>query len=513
MRTLTQGDIQVESVIPIADIQNFYMEIHGNTHTYIWMEGIIPDGEGEKSFFQPMAGTRLTVRGNHGILFEGMLKAAQVKQEGMGYHVSITGVSYTEGLDYQKKCRTFQDVSLTYEEVMQQVLADTPDVRLQFHGDDIEIGTPLYQLEETDWEFLKRLAGRLHTGITISTHAGKADIHIGIPKGQKQKADDKAVRERIWYDRKDKCFCMYVRTGDDWEIGDRIDWENREFTVIEKVCRLEQGLLYFYYTLAQKALIKADTNENPYETGIFLSAIVLDVKEEQIKVKFDVDKEQSIESAYWYPWEPDMGNLLYCMPEKGEQVYVQLEDATGNKARVVCGVHRNGAGNPEMKNSHRYFTTKDLKRMYLSPDAIGFQDMKQKKTLQAELKDDTGASLISHCNFMIMAKDNIGLKAKNILLQAPQEISLVKKAVSPTVLNMCNGFDLIGAADKVEMSGGSEDQFPVFHQKEQDKMKYVFKEPEKMASYMNGSTPVAELEGSLEYKLEGCLVKQLGRRT
>ena len=45
----------------------------------------------------------------------------------MGYHVSITGVSYTEGLDYQKKCRTFQNVSLTYEEVMQQVLADTPD--------------------------------------------------------------------------------------------------------------------------------------------------------------------------------------------------------------------------------------------------------------------------------------------------------------------------------------------------------------------------------------------------
>lgn len=215
-------------------------------------------------------------------------------------------------------------------------------------------------------------AGGLHTGITISTHAGKTDIHVGIPKEQKQKADDKAVRERIWYDREDKCFCMYVRTGDDWEIDDRIDWENREFTVIEKVCRLEQGLLYFYYTLAQKATIKADTNENPYETGIFLSAMVLDVKEEQIKVKFDVDKEQSIESAYWYPWEPDMGNLLYCMPEKGERVYVQLEDATGNKARAVCGVHRNGTGNPEMKNSHRYFTTKDLKRMYLLPDAIGF---------------------------------------------------------------------------------------------------------------------------------------------
>ena len=71
MRTPTQGKIQVESVIPITDIQDFYMEIHGNTHTYVWMEAIIPDEEGVKSFFQPMAGTRLTVRGNHRILFEG----------------------------------------------------------------------------------------------------------------------------------------------------------------------------------------------------------------------------------------------------------------------------------------------------------------------------------------------------------------------------------------------------------------------------------------------------------
>lgn len=51
-----------------------------------------------------------------------------------------------------------------------------------------------------------------------------------------------------------------------------------------------------------------------------LSAAVLDVKEEQVKVKFDMDLTQPEESAYWYPWQPDMGNLAYCMPEK-ENVY------------------------------------------------------------------------------------------------------------------------------------------------------------------------------------------------
>ena len=70
MRTLTQGDIQVESVIPIADIQDFYMEIHGNMHTYVWLEGIIPDEEGEKSFFSQWQGQGLPLGGIIGYFFQ-----------------------------------------------------------------------------------------------------------------------------------------------------------------------------------------------------------------------------------------------------------------------------------------------------------------------------------------------------------------------------------------------------------------------------------------------------------
>lgn len=469
MPTLTQGEIQAESVIPITSIHDFRMELQGNSHAYVWLEGTVSDEDGEECLLRPMAGTRLTVRADNRILFEGMLKEAQIIQEGEGYRVSMIGVSYTEQLDYQKKRRTFQNTSMAYQEVMEQVLADVPDVRLQFHGADKAIGTPLYQMEETDWAFIRRLAGRLHTGIVTTVYSAIADIHI------------------------------------------KANWRNREFTITGKESRLENGLLQFYYTLVEKPFLKADISENTYMTGLLLPATVLDVKEEQIKVKFDVDKEQPLEGAYWYPWEPDMGNLAYCMPEKGERVYVQIGDAAGNEGRAVCGVRRNGAGHPEMENSHRYLTTKDWKRMYLTPDAIGFRDMKQKKTLQMELKDNIGARLTSPDNFTITARENVGLKGNNILFQALQEISLVKKAVSPTVLNMCNGFDLIGAADSVVMEGSGEDVFPLFHQEEQGKAKYVFKEPEKMKACIIGSTPAVELEDSLAFKLEGCQVKQLGR--
>lgn len=508
MQILTQGDIQVESVIPVLDIREFRMEIRGNSHIYVQIEGMVSDEEGEDCLLRPIAGTSLTVRADHQILFAGMLKEAQLKQEGRGYQVSLTGVSDTERLDYRKRRRTFQDTSMTYREVMQTVLADTPGAKLRFHVEDREIGTPLYQMEETDWAFLKRLAGRLQTGIVVCAFSPVPDIHIGMPKGGKQKADDKTMGERVWYDREHRTFCLRMRTGENWEIGEEVDCEEGRFTVMEKECRLEQGLLYFYDTLAKQAFIKADDGEHTYATGTLLAAAVLEVQGEEVKVKFDVDKEQPVESAYWYPWEPDMGNLVYCMPEKGERVYVRIGDAFGREGRAVCGVRRNGEGNPEMEVSDRYFTTKEQKRMYLTPDAIGFQDRKQKKTLRAELRDDTGASFTSHSQLTIMAEEQVGLKANKILFQAPQEISLVKKAVQPAVLNMCNGFDLIGAADAVKMSGSKEEAFPAFSK--QETTEYVFEEPKKMEARLIGSTPAAGLEGSLGVKLEGCLVKQLG---
>ena len=202
MPTLTQGDIQVESAIPIVDIQDFRMEIQENNHAYVRREGIVSDEEGEECFLQPMAGTRITVRVDDRILFEGMLKEAQMKQEGMGYHVSLTGVSLTELLDYQKKCRTFQDTSMSYQEVMEQILADVPDAKLHFHVEDEAIGMPLYQIEETDWAFIRRLAGRLNTGIITSPHLTMPNIHIGILKGGKREPDSETVSKRMHWEKK-----------------------------------------------------------------------------------------------------------------------------------------------------------------------------------------------------------------------------------------------------------------------------------------------------------------------
>ena len=189
-------------------------------------------------------------------------------------------------------------------------------------------------------------------------------------------------------------------------------------------------------------------------------------------------------------------------------------NVAGGRDRAVCGVRRNGKGNPELKNTHRYFTTKDKKRLYLEPDAMGFRDMKQKKLLEVKLSDAAGAGVTSHRSLTVLAKETIGLKGGSILFQAPKEVSLVKRAASPTVINMCNGFDTVGASDKVLMDGGRGDDFPVFCRSgEQDQQKDTFTDRRAAEKCVIGSTPVMELAGSLERQLEGCQVKRLGTGT
>ena len=277
-------------------------------------------------------------------------------------------------------------------------------------------------------------------------------------------------------------------------------------------CRLKKGLLQYRYTLESAGAFASEPYEHPYQAGMLLPASVLDVRDEQVKVGFDMDRQQPAEGAYWYPWQPDMGNLAYCMPEKGERVYIHISGAAGGGDRAVCGVRRNGAGNPGLQPSHRYFTTKDRKRLYMDPDAVGFRDLRQEKPLELRLSDASGADVASHRSITVSARGTIGLKGGSILFQAPKEISLVKRAASPTVINMCNGFDTIGGSDRVLTEGGGGDDFPVFHQRDgRAEAERIFADRSAAGKSVIGSTPVGALADSLARQLEGCQVKRIGR--
>lgn len=506
MGAYTQGDLRVESAVFLENVNEFHMEIQAGCHGRIFLRGEVPEPEGKAVLMQGLDHEDLKILAKDDLIFCGCIQTVEVFHEGEGYQVSLHGISATAQLDRQKKNRTFQDTNMTFQSVMQEVLKDTKGAGLKFHAEDRKINAPVYQIEETDWELIKRLASHLKSAVVPVAVSENPVLRVGWKEGKLQHGEtEETVCERTWFDRERSSICRSIRSYENWEIGERLSWEGTVYSIIEKSCRLEKGLLYFSYTIAGKEALSVRPYDNPEHTGWMLSGSVLDTREEQVKVKFDIDPVQPKETAFWYPWRPDAGNILYCMPEKGETVYVCLGDASGEKARAVCGVHKNGKGNPEMKCTDRYFTTAEQKRMLLTMDTLGFKDLKQESPLELLLHDNSGANIRSNRRLIISAKDRIGIKGNNIYFQAPKEISIVRRdQASPTVINLCNGFDSIGATNEVTASGTGGADFPVFPEREQEAGKeYRLDGIEKS---IIASTPGKGLTGSLERQIEGIRV-------
>lgn len=510
MPAITSGEIRIETAIPIEDLQDFSMEIKKDSHAVMSLQGFVPQEAGEEALFGAMENADLKVWTGDKLLFRGMIREVQIAQEGLGYQVFLQGISQTAWLDYEKKNRTFQNSNRTYQEVMREVLEDTAGADLNFYASDRKTGAPLYQIEETDWEFIRRLASHLGLSIVPSVLTGKPEVNIGLPTGRihNQESMD-AYGESVWFDKEKMSLCRIIRTREDMEPGDQVKWEGINYTVTDKSCRLDRGLLCFKYGLAVKGGFATKKCDNPNASGRLLSARVLETKDEQVKVKFDIDKSQPVEEAFWYPWRPDAGNIMYCMPEKGEQVYIHLAEHSKEQAWAVCGIHGNGKGNPEMQITDRYFTTSDMKRMYLLPDRMGFQDLKKTSPFRLSLADDSGVSAASNKNLVISARDTIGMKGSNLFFQAPKEVSLVRRdSFSPTVINICNGFDSIGATNEVTMSGAGSTGFPLFHEyKQGEEMEYGLAGMEKK---MIASTPCKALKSGIEKQIRGIQVDHIG---
>ncbi len=211
-----------------------------------------------------------------------------------------------------------------------------------------------------------------------------------------------------------------------------------------------------------------------------------------------MDREQPEDTAFWYPWMPVSGNLMYCMPERGERATLLFEKSDG-RARAIRCIRANGGGNGELQDpSRRTFTTAQNKRMYFWPEEMGVTDLRQKITQRVVLEDMTGISIESCKSIHLSARENITLGGSRVTWRAPQEISLFRRDMSdPTSVNLCNGFDCIGRFTGVtrEANGGA-----VLPAVEHTGQPYDLRGAEKAVT---GSTPRMAGRTGLERKITG----------
>ena len=341
-------------------------------------------------------------------VFAGVIDEIRIENTGGSVFAEIKGITYSILMDRMKKKRFFQDTDMSYADLAKKIVKEYINADIVWNLDRNEkIGRPLIQYQETDWEFLMRLASHLCGGMLADESKEYLKVYAGIPENN----------------------CIGEIDDFVWEYGiSSLYYEDGKwkYIIINKRISFEKGELMFCYQTGTRVLAQKNIRYNGIFKGLQLEGTVVKAEKETVCIRLDMD-DTEVPATYPYPWVPNTGNLFYCMPEVGTKVYLRLLGADEREAVVIDSVRTNGetyGGYIDPKN--RIFETIEEKTLKLFADELTFCGNKMGIMPELSLKDSSGATLRSQGSLLMEAGKNIILKASEFQCSTP--VGIIQRA-------------------------------------------------------------------------------------
>lgn len=390
------------------------------------------------SEFLPLGQSKLIVKASaDSIIFGGIIvRAVQEELHGV-YFLHLTAQTLSGQLDRTARSRTFQSEDKTLDQVLSKVASESGCESLDLKSTQGKEKIPqmLYQDEQTDWEFLHRLAESRGTLLFADGKTDTARVSLG-PLPFKTKVPSHILMERGRRFLLGQCECIVknidskaspayfieteLLTNDlSVGVGYGVSYDGKD-QVVKRSCIMTEGsTLVNYIVLIPKEGCRAEARDELRETnrGKYLAGKVLEAqgkdkgnsgRDNCVKVHFDCDKSQDKAKARWIPYMNIVNNYMYSMPDEGDRVSVYFEE---NGTILAIGSLR--PENPKLEDC------KPGNRSLLSEDAfLEFQAkelslMAGKKAGTVFLKESDDKGIV------LQAKQNVVMEGSgDIVLQA-----------------------------------------------------------------------------------------------
>lgn len=425
-----------------------------NEHIRLSFTGVIPADLKDKYIHETESDTKVEVNqrdasGKIRPLFKGPVTQVQVKTVRDIYYLQVEAVSATYNLDIQVKSRSFQNINQGYTDLINQVIADYPGAAVNDSvTENVKTNQLIMQYLETDWQFIKHLAGHFFAPIIPAGVFAEPKFYFGLPDGdvkgdldnyhysvKKKIGDYRNSSENYNPDLQETDFIFYeLETDQVFELGDLITFKKRKLYVYEATTLMRQGILKHNYLLAPQGGLSRNPIYNPRLIGASVQGRVLEVSKDKVRVHLEIDPEQAVEEAYWFPYSSAYtaeGNSgWYCMPEIGDCVQVYFPDheesnaiATGSVRKDTEDSENNKVGNPDIK----YFRTKSGKELMLAPKEVLLSA--KDGEIFIRLHDDDGIQIYSKRQIKLISKEDLNIESrKKVLVSAEEAINLTCKA-------------------------------------------------------------------------------------
>ena len=408
------------------------------------------------------------------LLFVGIITNIQTKTEGIAqnavYYIDLEAISYSYLMDIQYKNRSFQNVDMTYEQLLNIIVRDC-----QYNGDfmnaleeDFSLNCFTLQYRETDWEFLKRMASRFHMPLVVDDKKEVPRIKFGISfyekvaefKNYNYKAIKNIEKHRTIsqnyqpdYLQTDTLFYEMITKEDksSFEIGDTVEFRDVLLQIYAVDILVKDHILSHIYTISSKDSFYQPNLFNHNIVGLSLKGKVLEVAKNQLRVHLDIDQEAP-PVPYWFTYAT-LYSTWYCMPEVGDYVNTYFptnreEDGivinsvkqtpSAGFARERAAAAQSSAGEQTANATNQPVDFETLAgdekvkmlvteqgKMIILDDRNGVVTILCNNGTYVTLSDTAGISIITNNDVSINGKQNISMTSKEkIYMQAETEIKL-----------------------------------------------------------------------------------------
>ena len=427
------GSVKVHSLLEVESIADLYFTVKTCSHACVKLQVNISHGfiNQIKNIINEIKGSDVSVEytdtadNKTKVLFKGIIENFRFSND-LGVCIChIEAFSKSLLLDKEKNDRLFQNKEDNIKSVVEKVSSKI-ETRVIYNTEIKKLGQLFLQYRETDWEFIKRIASNFGEVIVTDYKSGLTAFYYGMPYSEdivhfRPDHYESGFEIDIYGENDFSELNKNMHAGDiyytisdynDYELGSKADFMGKIFYIKEKKVETREGYLVFTYKLCDKQYIKSTPKLNENITGLVIGGKVVDVKEEHIYVKSDIDCSDSVFPVVWMPIT---GNVMYCMPEVNSRVQLYFGDSEESKIVFASDII------DYIKKSNRGLITEDKKEMSVDETSVkcGGSSM---LSLSSALTN-FGSIEKLHIN----AKGKIKIEAQMISIESNDEITVLKR--------------------------------------------------------------------------------------
>ncbi|WP_236347345.1 contractile injection system protein, VgrG/Pvc8 family, partial [Paenibacillus plantiphilus] len=442
MATWYQGDgFQLKWPYPLKAVRSLRIDRKFNEHatcSFTAMmaeedaEACIRNGSFEDSLMIRKPGE---VRDEH--WFAGGITSIDIQMEDGIPHVQIEAISRTYAMDMKPVSRSYQNKGLTYTEVIGQLSEKYPkgDAQNVATNPGDSIGELIVQYQETDWQFMKRLASRIGTVILPDVVMDAARVYFGVPDlswGTVIKSKRYAMIRNCDTYMEIKAhaeggsadamrvtdFTSYrVVTEQYCQVGDDVQFKGSMWVVSESVITYQNGMLQYEYLLVQRQSLRRKARLNKAIQGVSLEGRVVKRANNMVKVHLDIDDGHDEQGNWWFPYSPEGNNIFHCLPDEGARIKVYFPSGKEKKAIAVNAV-RGGSEEMKAKKVFQKPTTKVFEmpsnaKMELGEDGVLFKQ----GTVSFHM-DQNNIRVKASEDLLVVASNNLNLSGSGAVIDS-----------------------------------------------------------------------------------------------